>query len=224
MSAKGIKETISGMTFKGKMEYLWTYYKWVLAVAAGVILLICIIVSSVMNKSVTILYSGTIINAELSEEGETYLTDDLFAHLGGVEKKEKVELTSSYYNDLSTTQDPEADSAAAMRITAMVAAKELDYIIMDELSYNYYKKASIFSSLDEELSQELMDQLSDRVVYYTDEEEGNTYPIALDITDTAFAQDCIQNGKTVYIAFCGNTEHSAQNYQFLEYLLNWQQK
>ena len=221
MSPRNIKKTMAGMSWKDKLEYLWTYYKWVLAVAAGVILLICIVVSSIMNKSVTTLYGGTIINAELSEEGEAYLTDDWFEHLGGVDKKEKVELTTSYYNDLSTTQDPEADAAAAMRVTAMVAAKELDYVIMDELSFNYYKKATIFSSLEEVLSQELIDELNDRIVYYTDEEEGVTYPIALDITDTTFVQDCIHGSKTLYIAFPGNTDRTERNDQFLEYLLNW---
>lgn len=106
-----------------------------------------------MNKSVTTLYGGTIINAELSAEGKAYVTDDWFEYLGGVDKKEKVEFSSTYYNDLSTTKDPEADAAAAMKVTAMVAAKELDYVIMDELSFNYYKKATIFSSLEEVLSQ-----------------------------------------------------------------------
>ena len=218
---KGIKESLAGMSFKQKIDHLWTYYKWVLAVAAGVILLICIVVSSIMNKSVTTLYSGTIINVELSDVGEAYLTDDLFSYLGGVDKKEKVDLTSSYYNDLSTTQDPEGDAALVMSVTAMVAAKELDYIIMDELSFDYYKKATIFSPLEEVLSQELIDQFSDRIVYYTDEEEGTTYPVALDITDTAFVEDCVQRGETVYIAFCGNTGRTERNSEFFEYLLNW---
>lgn len=222
MPSRDIKKTIAGMSWKDKIEYLWTYYKWVLAVAAVGILIICIVVSSIMNKSVTTLYGGTIINAELSAEGETYLTDGWFEHLGGVDKKEKVELTTSYYNDLSTTQDPEADAAAAMRVTAMVAAKELDYVIMDELSYNYYKKATIFSSLEEVLTQELIEQFSDKIVYYTDEEDGNTYPIAINITDTTFAQECIHGNGNVYIAFPGNTDRTARNNQFLEYLLNWQ--
>lgn len=219
---KGIKESLAEMSFKQKVDYLWTYYKWILAVAAGVILLICIVVSSIMNKSVTTLYSGTVINMELSEEGEAYLTDDLFSHLGGVDKKEKVNLTNSYYNDLSNTQDPEADAAAAMQVTSMVAAKELDYIIMDELSFNYYVKASIFSSLKDMLSQELMEQYSESVVYYTDEEEGTTFPVAIDITGTSFAQDCLTGSKPVYIAFCGNTGRTDRNSEFFTYLLDWE--
>ena len=218
---KGIKESLAGMSFKQKIDHLWTYYKWVLAVAAGVILLICIVVSSIMNKSVTTLYSGTIINVELSDVGEAYLTDDLFSYFGGVDKKEKVDLTSSYYNDLSTTQDPEGDAALVMSVTAMVAAKELDYIIMDELSFDYYKKATIFASLEEVLSQELIDQFSDRIVYYTDEEEGTTYPVALDITDTAFVEDCVEGSKKVYIAFCGNTDRVERSTTFLKYVLAW---
>ena len=78
MPSRDIKKTIAGMSWKDKIEYLWTYYKWVLAVAAVVILIICIVVSSIMNKSLTTLYGGTIINAELSAEGETYLTDGWF--------------------------------------------------------------------------------------------------------------------------------------------------
>lgn len=221
MKRKGIAEATAGMSLKQKAEYFWTYYKWVLAVAAGVIVLICIVVSSVMNKSVTTLYSGIVINTELSEEGQAYLSDGWFEQLGGVEKKEKVDISSTYYNDLSATQDPEADAAAAMRVTAMVAAKELDYIIMDELSFNYYKKAAIFSSPEEMLSQGQIDRFSDKIVYYTDEEDGVTYPVAIDITDTAFAQNCLKAHGNVYIAFCGNTDRTERNSEFFDYLLDW---
>lgn len=221
MKRKGFAEATAGMSLKQKAEYFWTYYKWVLAVAAGVIVLICIVVSSAMNKSVTTLYSGIVINAELSEEGQAYLSDGWFEQLGGVEKKEKVDISSTYYNDLSATQDPEADAAAAMRVTAMVAAKELDYIIMDELSFNYYKKASIFSSPEEMLSQEQLEQFADKIVCYTDEESGETYPVAIDISDMTFTKDCIQAKGKVYIAFCGNTERTERNCEFFTYLLNW---
>lgn len=222
MKQKGIAKAMADMSLKQKIEHLWTYYKWVLAVAVGVIVLICVIVSSISNKSVTTLYGGTIINAELSAEGEAYLTDSWFEHLGGVDKKEKVELTTSYYNDLSATQDPEADAAAAMRVTAMVAAKELDYIIMDELSFDYYKKAAIFSSPMEMLSQEQIDQFSDKIVYYTDEEDGASYPVAIDITDTAFVQNCLKASGNVYIAFCGNTGRTERNSAFFNYILDWE--
>ena len=220
MKRKGIAEATAGMSLKQKAEYFWTYYKWVLAVAAGVIVLICIIVSSVMNKSVTTLYSGIVINAELSEEGQAYFLNGWFTHLGGVDKKEKVDVSSTYYNDLSTTQDPEADAAAAMRVTAMVAAKEIDYIIMDELSFNYYKKTAIFSSPEEMLSQEQIEQFREKIVYYTDE-EGSTYPVAIDITDTAFVRNCLKTNGNVYIAFCGNTGRTDRNSEFFSYLLNW---
>lgn len=222
MKRKGIAEAIAGMSLKQKAEYLWTYYKWVLAVAVAVIVIICIVVSSIMSKSVTTLYSGIVINAELSEEGEDYLSDGWFTHLGGDEKKEKVDISSTYYNDLSVTQDPEADAAAAMKVTAMVAAKELDYIIMDEISFNYYKKAAIFSSPEEMLSQEQINQFSDKIVYYTDEEDGVTYPVAIDITDTAFSRNCLKASGKVYIAFCGNTGRTERNSEFFDYMLDWE--
>jgi len=92
---------------------------------------------------------------------------------------------------------------------------------MDEISYNYYKKAAIFSSPEEMLSQEQIDQFSDKIVYYTDEEDGATYPVAINITDTAFAQDCLKTNGNVYIAFCGNTGRTERNSEFFTYLLNW---
>ncbi len=218
MGIKSFKETISKMTFRQKAAYLWTYYKWVPIAAAGVVLLICMVISSVKNSAMTTLYSGAVINHELSAEGEYFLSDGLFGYLNGETGKDRVDMFTTYYNGLSASFDPQADSAAAIKINAMVASKELDYVIMDRTAYDYYKEGGIFMPLDQLFTPQQLEQMGVRTVA-PDPESSITYPVALDISGTAFAEECLQNGQTVYIAFPGNTEHPVDDVTFLQYLL-----
>lgn len=212
---------MSGMTFTKKLDHLWTYYKWVLVIAVIAVIVICTVVSSIRNKQIKTLYSGMLINMEVSEEGGAYLTDQWQDVLGEDSQKQKVDLTTTFFQDPSTSLSLELEAGSIIQVTALVAAKELDYMILDDVGFAYYKDRTIFAPLEEMFSAEQLEQMKDRLQYHEDEENGR-YPIAIDISDSQFATDCLAGSENVYIAFPGNTGRTEQNYGFLEYLLNWE--
>ena len=165
--------------------------------------------------------SGALININLSEEGNAFLSGDFFAHLGGIEGKQAVELTETFFKN-SETSDPEMDSVASMRLVAAVIARELDYSIMNEVGYDHYKDQSVLVSLEEALSPALLEQIRDDIVYYTDEENGTTCPQAVNITQWLFVRDCVEAKGEVYLTFSNGAESMEQNDMFLSYLLGWQ--
>lgn len=221
MGKKGIREILSPMTFTEKIDYLWTYYKWVLAIAAAVITVICIVISCVRNKQTETLYSGMLINVELSEEGNAYLKDQWFELLGGDPRKETVELMTTSFLPHAVTSSLELEAGSVIQVTALVAAREIDYFITDQVGFDRYQGQAIFAPLTDMLSAEQLEELNGQLVYREDEEEGR-YPIAIDISNSRFAAACITGGENVYLAFPGNTGRTARNGQFLEYLLHWQ--
>ncbi len=221
MERVSIKDALAGKTFGQKVEYLWTYYKWVLLVLALVFCVISTVCTSIKNKNVETLYSGTLINIDLTDEGILFLTDDFFAHLGGTEGKQKVDLTSTYFKN-SEMSDPEMDSIAVMRMMASILANELDYAIMNEVGYDYYKSQTMFAPLDEVLPAELLEQLGEEIVYDTEVDSGATYPQAINITQWPFVQDCVMVGGDVYLTFSNGSEAMAENESFIAYLLSWE--
>ena len=221
MKRVSIKDALAGKTFGEKVEYLWTYYKWVLLVIALVAGLVSTVCTAVKNKSIETLYSGMLVNTDLSEEGTQFLTDDFFAYLGGNEKDQNMVLTSSYFRN-SETSDPEMDSIAVMRLMASVLAGDLDYTILNDVAYDAYRDQSLFTALDEVLPPELLEQFEAQTVYFTDPEQGITYPQAIDISDWAFVKDCVQPNGAVYLAFCNRGESVAENETFINYLLSWE--
>lgn len=221
MERVSIKDALAGKTLKDKMEYLWTYYKWVLLVIAVAVCLVSTMVTSARNRGIETIYGGTLINIELSEEGKAFLSDDFFAHLGGVEGKQTVGLTETFFKN-SEISDPEMDSVASMRLMAAVIAKELDYSIMNEVGYDHYKNQTVLVSLEEALSPALLEQIRDDIVYYTSEENGTTCPQAINITQWPFVRANMEAKGNVYLTFSNGAESMKQNDIFLSYLLGWQ--
>lgn len=214
------KEATKGMTFREKLDHFWTYYKLALGIAAGIIMVLCMIITGIVNSMTQVVYSGMAINAFLTDEGSAYLHEDLAVYLEATGRREEVILDEAYLQNMASSSNVEDKYMSAMQVTVMVAAREIDYLMMNETAYNYYQYETVFPPMQETLSAELMEQLSEYIVYYTDP-VGETYPMAIDITDWAFTKDCVRGSGKIYLAFCGNTGRTATNDVFVEYLLNW---
>ena len=131
-----------------------------------------------------------------------------------------VDLTSTYFKN-NVMSDPEMDSIAVMRMMASIVANELDYAIMNEVGYDYYRSQMMFAPLDEVLSPALLTQLAEELVYYTEVDTGATYPLAINITQWPFVQHCLLAEGDVYLTFSNDSEAMTENESLIAYLLNW---
>jgi len=218
MSKRSLKEMTQGMSFAEKLEYLWEYYRWILLVLAFGVIVIAMVVTGIVNTSGEVFYSGAMVNVQLSQEGESFLTERLEENFNAP-KREKAKLFATSFQDLQNVSDVEMSAAAAYRVVLMIIAKDYDYVIMDETAWNYYKNHPVFTALDEMFSDEIMEQYSDRIIRHQLEESAQL-SLAIDITDSAFARKYAQEGTKLYIAFPGNTGRTEMNDDFLEYLMN----
>lgn len=220
MNFKELKATLSKMSWQERISHIWFHYKYVLLLVIAAVIVVCGIISSASNKKIEVLYSGAVVNVNLSDTSEQYLHENWMKKLNGQEETQKVELLQISFQDLLTTKDPEKDSASAMHVTAMVAAQSLDYVIMDEIGYHQYKDQDIFASVEEALPEELQAKLESSFVYHT--YDGVEFPIAIDISDLPFIKNNAKDSGKVYIAFPGNTGRTERNAEFVNYLLNWE--
>jgi len=117
------------MNFKSKVEYIWEYYKLLLA---GIVIFL-IIVGSLINsifinpRPQTILHiswnSGFVLHEQLDA-----LSDELTARLVEKNKNEAVAASQS----LTDTDDPSMNMAGQQRLVAMLAAGEIDIFILEQ--------------------------------------------------------------------------------------------
>lgn len=206
------------MTFREKVDHLWTYYYWVLIVLALAVVLVCIIVSSVKNLSTEVLVSGVFVNADIGLDGRSYLDDLYFEKLNGIPEKQQILITDINFQDPNTTEQVEFTYNATMRLMAMLSAKEVDYMVMDKLGLEYYLGQDIFADLRELLSDEDLEKWKDDLIYLTYKEDGVTIPVAINIRNTTFGQKYLTTEKDHYIGFATNTPRPEACKLLWEYL------
>lgn len=213
-----LKGHLKDMTWKERLDYLWEYYKWVAILAGIVVVIVASVISGIVQNSKTLLYSGITVNVSISEEGTTYLTDTLFAKLEGKEGKDKIELSPMYIN-LEAGAYTETATANVTKLISMISVGDVDYLLLDAYALQYCGNSGAFAPLENTLSQEMLAKFEGKIV--TIQDEQSEYQAAIDISDLPFVKKHITSKDKVYIAFPGNTERSAQNEAFLEYLMNW---
>ena len=211
-------ETMKGLTWKERFQHFWEYYKWIAIAAVVVIAMTISIVSSVVQNSKEMLYSGVCINLSMSDEGNAYLTEGWFAKLGGNEKKQQIELVPMALN-LEANALTDVESANNEKLIAMVTTGELDYMLMDASALTNAGKNGMFAPLDEFLSQEMIAKFEGKIV--TLQVDGKNYLAAIDISDLPFVKKHMGSTNKVYIGFPGNTSRSERNEAFLQYLMDW---
>ena len=222
-SLKELKEILKPMTWKDRVEYLWTYYKIVLAALLGVAVLISIVVSSIQSKQIKTLYSGMLVSVHMEQEDRDAVVEDLTALFEGDGKKQVVELLDVTYIPGDDPANLEMNNAAAMKITLMVAAESLDYILVDGVTYEELVRHSPYQDLRNVLSQAQQDQLKDFIIWKEANEEMPSYPMALDVSHTEFVKTLAPYEEEVFLVFVGNTENGSRDQAFVDYILNWKE-
>ena len=212
MEKRSFKEMTKGMTLQEKTEYLWEYYRWVLLVAVFGVIVVSMVVTGIVNSQTKTLYSGAPVNMPITEEGNAFLTEG-WEEILGAEEKEEVRLFSTSFEDLQTASDVEVSTATAFQVVLMITAEDFDYVIMDEVAWDYYKNHPVFTALDEMFPAKVMEEYGQYIL-----ENAEAVPVAIDITQSAFAQKHIAQETKVYIAFPGNSRGTALNEAFLKYL------
>lgn len=214
-----LKNDMKDMTFKEKLAHLWEYYKWFAIVTVALIVATVSVVFSVIENSKELAYGGVIVNLSVTEEGKAYLKEDWFEQLGGDPKEQKMELDIVYLPNVDSAINTEAAMTNVTKLTTMITAGYVDYILADAYSVHYLCSGGSFSALDTVLPEEMIAQFEGKLVTYEDEDE--TYLVAIDISDVPFVKKHIVSPDKVYIAFPGNTGRTERNAAFVEYLLNW---
>ena len=180
------REKLKAMNRKDKFWYIWTYYKFHII---GVIVAVAMAVSigNVMyhNSFKTELYCMFLNNRSDQELNTAPLEQEFAAYLQ-LHEKQKIVTESNFisFGDEAT----EFSYATMAKISALLAANELDLIIGDEESLDHYASLGGFLDLETGLSPDTLALVQDRL-YYANGEDGVSHACAIDLSGTTFAKD-----------------------------------
>lgn len=221
---KKLKEDLSRMTFKEKVDHLWTYYKSTLLIAVIAIVVVSIVVTSIINVNSDIIVSGVAVNVYLSEEGQQYLKDDYYNKVydgSGLEKVDFVEMTLYDVTDYEHAQDNEYST---MALAALISDGKLDYMIVDRTGLNNFmlQREDILQDLRDLFSEEELASHKERLVVAGDDPDKlDGMPIGFDITDTPFIQDNTKQNGPVYLVFALNSPREDACRAIYQHILDW---
>lgn len=213
------KDAMKDMTWRERFDYIWTYFNVHILITVGLVALLTAVLSVALTPQKQVLFGGTTVNVALTEEGKRYLTDQLFAPMGGTDaNKQEVQLQEG---SLGQTEYGDTTGAEIMTLVGDIAARSLDYVIMDKLSMEYLSRGGWFGDVTEELTDAQLALFADDL-YKIKTEEGEIIAVAVDISELAFIKDCAPKAKEVYLVLPGNTDRVEKTDEFVDWLLAWE--
>lgn len=235
---KELKEDLKPMTFREKVDHLWTYYKGVLVAVLIVALMVTMTVSAFINANKEIVVSGMVVNVKMTQEGYDYLTKDYFDVLDCEEGKQVVQLLATEFASLADPTSTEDNSYAAQKLILQVTSGDMDYAIVDKMALDFYTNQEVFSDLRTIFPPEMMAEFEERdMLCYSlsvsddtdldnlqiDTETADRVPIAVKMDGLAFVEETMHGGEYYFCA----TSHDPNKEVILgvwEYILAWENR
>ena len=198
------------MSWKERATHILYYYgKYLLIVAILVYIFADILIYTNKEKPERIL-AGTAINVHVSLDMEKLLTEDAFSHVGG-EDTDKQEVT------LAPNQLNPSDFMMISTMRTQLLTGMYDYVLMDQTALEILLSMQALPNLYQILPEEKWESWNDRFISV--QTEGQTYPVAINITGTALAADCTYDGDRIYLGFPVNVDTLDVVEPFLDYLV-----
>lgn len=217
-----LKKDLEPMTFKEKVDHIWTYYKAHMLVVFCVLFIITGMLVSILTPKQELLLGGVQCNVQLTTEGYDYLNKNFQSDvLAGAEGKTSLN-TLRFYGE-GTVESVEHTTQAYYSVTAYVEAKELDYMLVDLYSFRYFGSDRIYADLRDLLPEQELAQLAEQglLLYEENAEDGENIPRAINIVGTAFYKDH-GNTQECYLVFIRNSPRAENCRKLWQHIKNYE--
>ena len=190
---------LKDLSFSGKIQYIWEYYRLIIAAVIAVILVVASFIHAYIRNDYDTVCDIAVCDGKITgyDTDDDILTMGFTDHLGIDGKKERVHIDYSYtLEEKFLDQDPQISKE---KIYVLSQTNNLDGYMSeyDDIDHFCFDTSCFFYDLRELFSDEELEQLSDYIIYHT-HNDGETRPVAIDIskapaitgTDLTMDQPC----------------------------------
>ena len=220
------KAKLSTMTDKQKTRYILDYYKWHFIIFAIAILLIVSFIKIAYNASLPTAITLFVLNNESDAESYSSFPKELekdYRDYYNLDSHTKVFFDTNVAIDGQTTLPGTTNQTTDYeKINGYVQAQELDIMICDQTALDYYTNQDmsiypITMILDSETYADTYELFQDDIVMAKDI-NGDSFPCAINITDTAFAKKFDISYEPIYLCIPGKPKNTEGISQYLKYI------
>lgn len=192
-----------------KVEYIWDYYKFHILIALVAVISVISIVANAANSKRVSVYC-LIFNDTDNPELAKALDEEYTLYIGDPKSRVLADCNFPFYIEPNGLVYPE--DSTAMKVAAMLPAKQADVIIGNPDSFAFYSDNEIFLPLEECLSKELCSALSPYFVTLGDK------PDALDISGTEFYKKHSESYSDALLAVTMSVNDPAEAERFIRFI------
>ena len=211
-------QVLKPMSWKERLDHIFTYYKPALVGILAFVVLISIGVNAMQRKMNPPLYRGALVGVSINTSGNTFLTEELKTYLGASESKRTVVLRNISIADKDNPQASVDEQNAYYQLSTLIGGQELEYALLDQDAWKILGSVIFFADLREILPQEQLQQFENQLQWVEDNQIGANVPIGIDVTDLPGIKEIATENTRIYLAFPGNTENTSFNTEFLKYI------
>lgn len=232
------KWSIKDVHGTAKIGYIWEYYKLPIVIGCIFLYIAGYMMHGYLTRKETVLYTALINVSDVIPSEE--LGADFLNYLDSDIRKNEVTLYEGLYlTDDETSPDYGYVYASNTKITASIAGKLLDVVLMDQKAFDMLSQNGCLCNIEELLMQNAPDlyeelrsdlasntviiednaldaRLDDSVTYSAVTDE---YPMAVDITQSPLLPESGISG-TLYLGIISNAPHADTAVDYLRYLTN----
>jgi hypothetical protein len=231
------RESIKNQSFKKKLEYFWTYYKWwVIGGIVAIALIISTIVHLVKSKNEVLYVAVLDAVPTVGEDIEGTITEPFLSEHGYNLNKNTINFNTNFMfsqKDLeaANTESEGSPSSSATQgfqsrenLAIYIAAGDVDAICGSEEWFNVYAEKDFFYPLSEYLTEDEINALSDKVYYTEIEGESVACGICLENSELfnknfAYVNEGVDESHVV-IGIIRNTDNTELMGELIKYMAN----
>lgn len=219
------KEALAPMTWRERIDYLWTYYKTTAIITFIFVFLIGYMLFGMLTSK-EILLGGIHANVELTDAGISQITTEFFGQRGGNANKEEVSTLDVALTPIKDDEYFEMNYYYLQAVISRVGAQQVDYILADKIALRIFMTQDIYMDLRELFTKEQLAEMEERLIYFqpADENEKPTqekYPVAVDISGLPFLVEFCDSKEPIYFSAAANAPNLEELKAFWDYLNTW---
>ncbi len=207
---------------KGKLSYIWDYYKIpILAIVIGIAAIVSIVRAIISNNYNTSLYVSYVNCISVDLRDDTRILNNSLTEWLGIDGRKNRVRVDGYYT-INPDSFTEETYTSSEKLNIMVVTQTSDCYIGDDVFTNLWAKSEYLRDLSVFLPAELLDKVSDRLVYYTDTESGFKRVVGIDLAGLPFMTDVLGIGiEHPIFSVVVNAPNPDNCITFLEHILDY---